>query len=291
VTTSYTSSEYGQLRVVIMRLAGEATLDLSNGKPLDPVLRRQAASARFEPFDCRRVRTQQRSLIELLEQRGIEVMCIGHGSDTWSQHYPRDLGFVVDDVFFVGRPNSRVRQRELVALEPVLRRLDQVVRLDGGTIEGGDVMLDADVVLVGLGEETSAQGVRALDRCLRRLGSSREVIPVRFARRGVIHLDTLFNIVAPGVALIDPSAFATPQMRWFEARYDLVEVTAFETRSVQINTLSLSPTEVVVDAGSKRIASELRRRGIEPVCVDYSEVTKVPGSFRCSTLPLLRERT
>jgi N-dimethylarginine dimethylaminohydrolase len=272
-----------------MRLAGEATLDFSQSQALDPVLIRQSASARFEPFDPSRVRAQQRCLIELLENRGIEVICVGLGSDTWSQHYPRDLGFVVDDVFVVGRPNSPSRQRELAALRPVLRRLDRVARLDDGTIEGGDVMLDADVVLVGLGEETSPLGVRALDRCLRRVGSSREVIPVHFNRAGVIHLDTLFNVVAPGVALIHPPAFPRQQLRWFESRYDLIEVTAGEVRAVEVNALSLSPTEVIVGAGDARVATELEARGLEPIAIDYSEVTKVPGSFRCSTLPIVRD--
>ncbi len=50
----------------------------------------------------------------------------------------------------------------------------------------------------------------------------------------------------------------------------------------------ISPTEVVVAAKSDRIAGELQARGIEPIRVDYSEVTKIPGSFRCTTMPLAR---
>jgi N-dimethylarginine dimethylaminohydrolase len=40
--------------------------------------------------------------------------------------------------------------------------------------------------------------------------------------------------------------------------------------------------------GSDRIAGELSARGIEVITVDYSEVTRIPGSLRCTTLPLLR---
>lgn len=58
---------------------------------------------------------------------------------------------------------------------------------------------------------------------------------------------------------------------------------------VEVNTFTISPTVVVIAAKSKRIARELEARGIDPVRIDYSEVARIPGSFRCSTMPLVRE--
>jgi N-dimethylarginine dimethylaminohydrolase len=38
-----------------------------------------------------------------------------------------------------------------------------------------------------------------------------------------------------------------------------------------------------------QIAREVEDRGINPVPVDYSEITRIPGSFRSSTMPLERK--
>ncbi|WP_203236650.1 arginine deiminase family protein [Nocardia panacis] len=114
------------------------------------------------------------------------------------------------------------------------------------------------------------------------------MIAVPFTRSGVVHLDDHFNIVAPGVALVNPAVFAPAQMRWFDRHFDLIAMTAEEVVGVEVNTLALAPGVVAVAARSHRLAEQLAARGIEPVMIDYSEVTRIPGSFRCSTLPLAR---
>jgi N-dimethylarginine dimethylaminohydrolase len=77
-------------------------------------------------------------------------------------------------------------------------------------------------------------------------------------------------------------------MRWFGEHFDLIPVTDEEALAVEVNAFALAPGVVVVAERSERIATELQVRGIEVIPIDYSEVTKIPGSFRCSTLPLAR---
>lgn len=282
-------SEYGMLRTVVMRYAGSGfTADLSRPADLDPVLRRQLATSSWAPYDTAAVRRQQQTLIDHLCARGVEVLLADQVPDCYSQHYTRDIGFAIDDVFIVARLNSRKRQAEIAGLRPLLDQMTKVAFLDAGTVEGGDVMLHDDHVLVGLSEETSPDGVEALRYRLSRLGVDRHVIPITFARPGVVHLDDLFNIVTRDVALIHPPSFPPEQLRWFDDRFDLIAVTNDEARNVEVNTLTLSPTEVVVSASSTRIADQLDARGITTTRIDYSEVTKIPGSFRCTTLPLAR---
>ena len=204
------------------------------------------------------------------------------------QHYTRDVGFAIDGVFFVGRPRLAVRQRELIGLRPLVERMSKVAYLDCGTIEGGDVILHEGKVIVGLGEETSGSGIDSLEYRLRTLGNDREVVRIEFSRRGVVHLDTLFNVVSGNTALIHRTAFAKESLEWLEAHFDLIDVTDAEFLNVEVNTFTLDPTTVIVARGSERIGAELQRRGIEPVFIDYSEVTRIPGSFRCSTMPLTR---
>ena len=281
------SSEYGTLLAVAMRYAQEFDREF-DGPDVHPVLARQKATSRWEPHDPATARAQQDALIKILTDRGVTVILLGAVPGCSTQHYPRDLGFVIDELFFTARLNSDHRLPELDALAHLPGVLTPDSRLDAGTIEGGDVMLHIDTVLVGLSEETSPEGVAALRRALERTGVERDVVPVAFNTDGIVHLDDHFNIIAPNLALVHRSVFPKTQLSYFEQHFDMIEVTDDEALAVQTNVLAIAPDTVVVAAGSTRIAMQLRRRGIAVIEVDYSEITRLPGSLRCSTLPLRR---
>ncbi|MFF4020662.1 dimethylarginine dimethylaminohydrolase family protein [Streptomyces sp. NPDC001843] len=285
--TPHATSEYGALRHVAMRYAGDVTPDL-DGPEVHPVLTRQKTTSSWRPYAPATVRTQQDTLIGLLRSRGTEVTLLDQSPGCPVQHYPRDIAFVIDHVIVLARLNSAHRVPEANALAPLLDDATHVAHLDEGTIEGGDVILHTGTVLVGLSEETSPTGVRALQRALAHHGVAREVRPVHFAVNGIVHLDDHFTIVAPGTALIHRSVFPPAELHWFEQHFDLIDVTNDEARAVQANVLAIAPGTVIVAAGSDRIAAQLAARGLEVLTVDYSEVTRIPGSLRCTTLPFIR---
>ncbi|MFJ6140727.1 dimethylarginine dimethylaminohydrolase family protein [Kitasatospora sp. NPDC092286] len=284
----HVATEYGTLARVAMRHAGDFTRPL-DGPDVHPVLARQQATSTWAAYEPALVRAQQDQLIGLLRDRGTDVVLLPDAPGCSVQHYPRDIAFVVDHVLFRSRLNSGHRRAEADALaDPALGT--QPVGLARGTIEGGDVLLpDTATVLVGLSEETSPDGANALQDALTRHGIDREVVPVPFALKGIVHLDDHLAVVAPGTALIHRDVFTADQNRWFDTRFDhLVPVTDAEALAVQVNVLAIAPTTVVVAAGSDRIAATLTALGLEVLAVDYSEVTRIPGSLRCTTLPLLR---
>ncbi|MFD9591657.1 dimethylarginine dimethylaminohydrolase family protein [Kitasatospora sp. NPDC059973] len=284
----HVATEYGTLKRVAMRHAGDFTRPL-DGPDVHPVLARQQATSTWATYDPATVRAQQDQLIGLLRDRGTDVVLLPTAPGCSTQHYPRDIAFAVDHVLFRARLNSEHRLAEADALtDPAVG--GQPLDLTRGTIEGGDVLLpDTARVLVGLSEETSPDGATALQEALARHGIDREVVPVPFAVKGIVHLDDHLAVIAPGTALIHREVFTADQNRWFDAHFDhLVPVTDAEARAVQVNVLAIAPTTVVVAAGSDRIAAALTALGLEILTVDYSEVTRIPGSLRCTTLPLLR---
>ncbi|MFF4934509.1 dimethylarginine dimethylaminohydrolase family protein [Streptomyces griseofuscus] len=285
--TPHATSEYGALRHVAMRYASDLIPDL-DGPDVHPVLTRQKTTSSWKPYDPATVRAQQDTLIHLLRSRGTEVTLLDPAPGCPVQHYPRDIAFVVDHVLVMARLNSTHRRPETDALAPLLTSAPHIAHLDEGTIEGGDVVLHTGTVLVGLGEETSLAGVGALQRALAHHGVDREVRPIHFATRGIVHLDDHFTIVAPGTALIHREVFPRAELRWFQQHFDLIDVTDAEARAVQANVLAIAPDTVIVAAGSDRITTQLAARGLEVLTVDYREVTRIPGSLRCTTLPLTR---
>ncbi len=78
---------------------------------------------------------------------------------------------------------------------------------DPVTLEGGDVLvLSEEVIVVGGSERTTAGGIEALVRSLaRRDGAPRRLLRVELPRkRAYMHLDTLFTPVSPDACLVFP---------------------------------------------------------------------------------------
>ncbi|WP_405735094.1 arginine deiminase family protein [Streptomyces sp. NBC_01537] len=285
--TPHATSEYGTLQRVAMRYAGDFTRDL-DGPDVHPVLARQQTTSTWTQYSPPTVRKQQDAFIHLLRSRGTEVILLDEAPGCSVQHYPRDIAFVIDHILVMARLNSAHRLPEADALAQLAVGAPNVVHLAEGTIEGGDVMLHSGSVLVGLSEETSAAGIKALQAALTSRGIDREVRPIDFSAPGIVHLDDHFTIVAPDTALIHRTVFPPAQLHWFEQHLDLIDVSNDEARAVQANVLAIASGTVVVAAGTDRIAAQLTARGIEVLTIDYSEVTRIPGSLRCTTLPLNR---
>lgn len=285
-------SETATLKKVVMYLANPmSAFSFLRYGGIDMAAVYQLWYNKWAMYDYRKVHQQQRAFIEVMEATGVQVLFAEAVPGCVTQHYTRDIGFAIDDTFFCANPRRPYRQRELDGLRILLPRFSKVVRLESGTIEGGDVIVDERYVIVGLGEETSKEGIDCLRRKFEELRIDREIITIEFAHRGIIHLDTKFNIPAKGIGLIHPKSFKRESLKWIESHFDLLEATDKETANMEINTFSLSPRKVVMRERSDRLASLLESKGIQPIMIDYSEVTKLPGSFRCTTLPIERAKS
>ena len=85
-----------------------------------------------------------------LENNEIEVLSLDNVKDC-NQIYARDIGFVIDDFFFVSNILP-LRENEIIGLNTILKKIDKtkIVRLPSDShIEGGDVILDNEYVLIG----------------------------------------------------------------------------------------------------------------------------------------------
>ena len=285
-------SEIDTLKTVVMCWANPCRINLRMiASVFDSSVREQWRHNTWKYYSYLRVREQQRRVVQVLRDHGVTVLFLDNVPGIGSQHYTRDIAFCIDDALFAARMGTRYREPEQRALTTLCPRLSQVVRLERGRIEGGDVMLHEDKVLVGLGEATDTEGVDALRHKLVELGNQREVVPIPFTHRGVIHLDTKFYIVGQNVALFARKSFHPDRVRWFERYFDFIEATDEETRSLEINTLAVGGGKVLMLEQSERLATLIQQKGLTPILVDYSDVTRWPGSFRCTTLPVERNLT
>ncbi|KAF6603463.1 arginine deiminase family protein, partial [Bacillus sp. EKM417B] len=71
-------------------------------------------------------------------------------------------------------------------------------------------------------------------------------------------------------------------------RFEMIEVPEEEQFTLGPNILSLSNQTIISLPQHRHTNRELRKRGYTVIEIEFSEIIKSGGSFRCCTLPLVR---
>lgn len=228
---------------------------------------------------------QHENFVRTLRENNIEVILLPYHKKYPEQVFTRDIGFTLGETVFVADMASDVRQGE----ENVLRQwlVDEgfsYYNIVGDHIEGGDVIIDGKTIYVGLSDRTNQKAVDHLSKVL----TSFDVRAIPFTET-YLHLDCVFNVVSPDVALIFPEALTEDDIKFFESRYELIEVSKEEQFTLGTNVLSIGNKRILSLPVNKGVNKQLYDRGFEVIEVDITEIIKSGGSFRCCTLPILRE--
>lgn len=229
---------------------------------------------------------QHDEFVNTLRGQGIEVILLPYHKKYPEQVFTRDIGFTLGETIFVADMAADVRNGEENVLKQWLEDEEiSYYNIIGHQIEGGDVIIDRDTIYIGLSDRTNAEAIEHLQNLLKK---QFDIIPIDFQSK-YLHLDCIFNIVSPGLALIYPDALKPEQIDLFKNRYELIEVSEEEQFTLGTNVLSIGYNKIISLPVNKKVNEELRKRGFEIIEVDITEIIKSGGSFRCCTLPIHRE--
>ncbi|GGE33181.1 hypothetical protein GCM10011391_09790 [Pullulanibacillus camelliae] len=276
MTKSYCFSEYDPLQQVIVCSPQHMTIrDVINDTQehfLD------------EGINVGRAIQQHTAFINTLRQYGITVHLLPYYKKFPEQVFTRDIGFTIGPTIFVAEMASKVRQGEENILKEWLE--DEAIsyyNLIGERIEGGDVIVDKETIYIGLSQRTTRRAVEHLQTLLTQF----KVIAIPFKAR-YLHLDCVFNVISPDVALVFPEALTQENMALFASKYELIEVTKEEQFTLGTNVLAIGNNRILSLPVNKQVNKALRARGFEVIEINLSEIIKSGGSFRCCTLPIIR---
>jgi len=237
-----------------------------------------------ENIDVELAMKQHAEFEKLLREHGVEVIKLPSSEQFPEQVFTRDIGFTVGEDVFVAEMASDIRKGEEEALEEFLEDENIPYQTTTDRVEGGDVIVDRDKVYIGISSRTSEEAVRKLQRDL----PKHNIIRVPFNEK-YLHLDCVFNILSPEIGLIFPEALSTDMVETLSNTYKLIEVSAEEQFTMGTNVLSIGDGKVFSLPQNEQVNTAMRAHGFEVIEVDFSEIIKSGGSFRCCSMPLERE--
>jgi len=213
--------------------------------------------------------------VAALEAAGVAVETLPPLEDFPDSIFLEDPALVFSEGAVILRPGAPSRFEEAAALAPVLRRrFDTVLELTEGFVEGGDVLVTPDVVLIGLSGRTNGAGAEALKLLLQKLGRRGDIVSTP---PGVLHFKTECSLLDERTIL---STSRLASSRAFE-RYRVMVTPRGEEAAA--NSLRVNDRVFLGDR-FPRTAEKLTAAGYLVAPLRGDEVALLDAGFSCLSL-------
>jgi N-dimethylarginine dimethylaminohydrolase len=296
-------NEFSSLEAVVLGTAKSNGGEPSYEEAYDPKSKEHIKAGTF-PLEKDMV-PEMEAFAEVLERYGVKVYRPKVIQD-YNQIFTRDIAFVIDETFVITQMLEE-RSNEIDAIQEYINQMPEnsVVRMSGAAyVEGGDVMPVDEHLFVGYAEEedfenfTSARTNPAGLEFLRTQFPKRNVIGFELnksdfdPRKNALHLDCCFQPLGLGHVILHPEGFKNEEDVVFIQQYfgdeNCFIIDAEEMYQMCSNVFSIRPDVVVTENGFTRLNNWLKEQGYTVEPIPYSEISKMEGLLRCSTLPLRR---
>ncbi|WP_147534645.1 dimethylarginine dimethylaminohydrolase family protein [Bacillus marasmi] len=273
---AHCANEYDPLKRVILCQPNYMSIREMGNKPVSKTTKKG--------IDLEKAIQQHEQFVKTLKDNGVEVNLLPHHKKYPEQVYTRDIGFTLGQTIFVAKIASPKRRGEENILKQWLddEEISYYV-LAKDHIEGGDVLIDRENIFVGLSGRTHQQAINHLQSLL----TQYKIKSIPFHER-FLHLDCVLNIIARDVAILYPPALTKEDITFLSTMYRLIEVTDEEQRMLGTNVLNIGNNKIISLPENENVNNLLQRFGYQVIEVEFSEIVKAGGSFRCCTLPILR---
>lgn len=219
------------------------------------------------------VLAEHRAYVAALEVAGVEVEALPALPNHPDSVFVEDPAFVLPEGAILLRPGAQSRFEEPASLAPTLRRhFSHVSEVDEGFVDGGDILILPDEILVGLSGRTDRLGATRFCELLRDLG--------RFARiveppPGLLHLKT-------GCALVDErTLISAPAMAPLFPGYEVLITLEGEEHSA--NLIRVNDC-ILMGAGFPKTSGILSERGLDVAQTPAAEIAKIDAGLSCMSL-------
>lgn len=229
-------------------------------------------------------------LIKAYKDNGIEVVEVEADPKLEVQTFARDFGGMVKEGSIIGKFRHPARQAETKVYEEKLKELGVpiICRCNAGCFEGGDIwMIDEHTIAFGLVDRTDTAGVDNMREQLQKFGYTVVGVPVPPEN---LHLDMVFNIVAPKVCIAATRELPYFFIKMLERRgFNIIDVPSELVAKHGCNVQAIGNNKVIAIKNNKEVNDKIREAGVEVIEVDLCQILKAGGGPHCMTFPIYRE--
>lgn len=274
------NNEYDNLRKVLM--ASAETFHVH-----EPINSTQEYYYFKDPPHVSVLLEEQQAFVDCLLSYGVDIVWAEKRTDCTNQLNTRDVAFVAKSTFVVCSMKEKERKNEHLGLSGIIDSLqpsDVILRPENLFLEGGDIVLDNKVLFVGISQRTDLRGLEWLKT---NFSDNFEVTPV-FLSPGFLHLDCVFNVISDEYALVLNRGITEESLRMINKRYKVISIHEEEQGYLPTNVFVVNHNNIIADPRCIKTNEMMRIIGKNVHEIKFSEISKIGGSFRCSTCPLVR---
>ncbi|MEA3009794.1 MAG: dimethylargininase [Sphingomonadales bacterium] len=240
-------------------------------KPAESVVEGLRTSSEPPTYD--RVVAEHRAYVAAIEAAGVRLEVLPPLPDHPDSVFVEDPAFVLAEGAILLRPGAPSRFHESASLEPVLHRhFTHVARVDEGFVDGGDILVLPDEIVIGLSARTDQAGAERFCELARDLGRIARIVE---PPSGLLHLKT-------GCALVDEGTLiAVPAIAPLFPDYEALVTPPGEQHSANLIRVN---DRILMGDSFPRTAALLAGRGIEVVQTPAREIAKIDAGLSCMSL-------
>ena len=296
-------NEFNTLSKVILGIANDLGGIPSIQDVYDPHTRKHVLQKTF-PKENQLI-SELNAFKKILEKYGVDVLR-PKNLKSINQVFTRDIGFVIDDVFFISNI-IKDREREIEGINHILSYFDKskIIFLPNDIrVEGGDVIIYKDYIFIGISSDydfatkkVGRTNKKSVD-FFKKFFPKKKVYGFELKKSDTsiedncLHLDCCFQTLGLGHLLICYDSFNKRKdidlVNKLFSKKNIIEISNEQMVNLNTNLFSISKNIVVSNKNFKILNNILLKLGYTVEEVEYSSIAKMGGLFRCSTLPLKR---
>ena len=225
--------------------------------------------------DAARFRSDHAHYMAVLERAGMKVDVLPALEEFPDSVFVEDPALCLPDLAVVLRPGAASREGEAAAIRPALENHYQtILQIEEGYVDGGDILMTDEAILVGLSARTNQAGFDELQEKLAPYGYQVEKVDTP---EGVLHFKTDCSLLDSNTIL---ATYRLKDAACFGG-FKVLEVPRGEetaANSIRIND------RVIVSEGFPKTAAMLEEAGYLVEIVPTQQAALVDGGPSCMSL-------
>ena len=303
MSTLNINNEYGTLTKVILGVANSFGGIPQIDECYDPKSKENVKNGTF-PIEKDLIE-ELSGFLHVLEKYNVNVIR-PEIIENYNQIFSRDIAFVIENKIIVSGIIDE-RKKEIEGIKNFFSEIksENIIKLEEGSrVEGGDVIIDSENVYIGYSKDAEFNKYKVARTNEKAINQIKDLFPHKKvysfelnksdhnARENALHLDCCFQPIGNKKAIIYEAGFKNNEdilllINKF-GNENLIRISKEEMYNMNSNVFSISENVIVSEISFKRLNNILRELGFIVEEIKFSEIAKMEGLLRCTTLPLNR---